>query len=224
MPTIITSAVHSARGFGFGGGQGVAVYVKGQTFSLPNVSGGGSFNISFSGVSQGDVALVMVTQLSASTPSGWTLLDSFLWGVNYPQQLFFKRVDAADILAGSVNFSYANSGNTGGNAQAMFYTNASSASVASTGTSTSTTLSIPGFVRTQASRGIVTFAVTRDPPATGMAPPVIATLRIPSFASTFYAMAGADIIPPFLYTNGAALVWTGFAGTTYNAGQAIELF
>lgn len=179
-------------------------------------------NVSFSGASAGQLAVVMTTASSSAgiaTPSGWTLAGTYSWALSYKTQVFYKVLSAGDISTGSVNFAAA----AGDIIIAAFYAGAAVASVKSTQEATTSSVTIAGFTKNTGCKGILSIGVDNDPVGTPT-PPGSMTARTAVSASSFFSARLADFAAPLSYVDGTNETWTGFRGSgPSRIAQLIEL-
>jgi len=191
-----------------GGGDSSAIFIGHMSVTA---GVGTSALVTFPGASPGDLAIVQAIQNTpANTPSGWTLVAQTNWPtLGYPQQLFSKVLTAGDISSG-VTFTAPSSGHL---YTCVVYRRVTTASPQALYVDGATTLSVPGFVKSGASKGLVGFYADRDP-ASVVTEPSGWTRRGLGFAT--YFCSGASDIPITAYVNNTPMSWTRTGG--YSAG------
>lgn len=202
-----------------GGGGGGAAFVVAGTYDPT----GSTQSVSFSGASAGNLALIFAVTSGPITAPGWAALTPYSWATEgFIQSILWKVLSSGDISTGSVTVSGVNS-----NFPVLFaaYSGASTPSVVSTGdVSSDGPLTIPGFTKAAGSKGIVTYMMLFQARPGTLVQPGLATMRIPTYSTSFFMAALADILPSSSYTNGSSLVWTGAPTfTVEQVAQAVEL-
>ncbi len=200
---------------GTGGGGVGAAFVTEHHYT----ASGTSQVVSFSGASEGHLAIIITAlRAAATTPAGWTLLADTNWGLPF-NRTFWKILDAADILAGSVTITCTQ---TNSLVSALFYSGVTAASLAASGTGSGTGITIPGFTKSGGCKAIVVYAswaTAADAPAA----PGTTTNRIARYTSAFGGTRADDILTISNYVDGSALTYTPTTAATDRIGQAFEL-
>lgn len=162
--------------------------------------------VSFSGAQAGDLAIIIVenSAFSISTPSGWTLVDSYAWATfGYHTAVFSKLLTAGDISTGSVTMT----GLDAADSIVMFlaYRGAVTVTAVSNADVQTSNITIPGFTKNSASKGIVTYCQSRSPAST-MTPPAGAASRTARLQTANFSARANDILAD--YVDGTGLTYT----------------
>lgn len=219
--TIQTFGAASARALGFGNSAtgGTSTFVT-QNHHNPATA---TQAVSFAGAAAGNLAIIIVHNSSSaipSTPAGWSLVDSFSWVTfGYHSGAYAKVLSSGDISTGSVSLSGFDT--TDSIVIFLAYSGPTTATAVGRGDTTSSSVSIPGFTKNAASKGIVTYALSRDTSATLTAPGIV-TSRSGLLSVTDFKGRADDVTNPANYTNGSAITYTG-AGGTEAVASALEL-
>lgn len=173
----------------------------------------------------GDLAIVINSFQSVSTPSGWTLLTNDTYpAVSYSYQAFSKVLNSSDIASGT-DFGF---GGTGGLTMCFAYRGVSNviAGLASFDVPTNTDNIITPFTKDPRDRWLLTACVARDTSAV-LTPPA-------GFADIFGSQVGSGFFtgmaahgPPTRYADMSSVGWQhpgSNPSINYSAAQMFELY
>jgi len=182
-----------------------------------------SYTPDFTGASDGDLAIVFAGYCGNFAPddeAGWTKVVR-AWSTDWYSYVsaFYVKVLTASDISSPPTFTGFGMGLNAGVVLTEVYRGVSNCALRSSGVESGSTLTLGGFAKSAAYRGLVCFVTDRDPSGTP-ADPVGWTSRATESAGIVMSSA-SDLLAD--YTDSSSIAWTNFTPGYDQIGVVLEL-